>query len=81
MTHALQRRAYYLSGINESLNLEIQPLGLRTICFDFGYFRTEFLTADHRAPQVSRIPDYKPMTHAVNSALEGTPCLLVSYIT
>ncbi|GLB33166.1 putative short-chain dehydrogenases reductases (SDR) family protein [Lyophyllum shimeji] len=57
--------------ISASLHEEISPLGLRSICFDFGYFRTAFLTADHRAPQISRIPDYKPMTDKANAALEA----------
>ncbi|KAF8075755.1 hypothetical protein FPV67DRAFT_1469077 [Lyophyllum atratum] len=62
---------FALRGISSSLHDEISPLGLRSICVDFGYFRTAFLNADHRAPQVSRIQDYKPMTDKANAALEA----------
>ncbi|KAG6838646.1 hypothetical protein H0H87_002618, partial [Tephrocybe sp. NHM501043] len=57
--------------ISLSLHDEISSLGLRSLCADFGYFRTAFLTSDHRAPQLSRIADYKPVTDASNAALEG----------
>lgn len=56
-------------GISESLDVEISPLGLRSTCIDFGYFRTEFLTPDHRKPQVSRISDYAEVTGRVNDIL------------
>ncbi|KAL1725378.1 hypothetical protein EV714DRAFT_221409 [Schizophyllum commune] len=58
-----------LRGINESLHSEIAPLGLRSVCFDFGYFRTKFLTADHRTPYEPRIEDYREATEKVNQAL------------
>ncbi|KAF9461445.1 hypothetical protein BDZ94DRAFT_1167682 [Collybia nuda] len=58
-------------GISETLHAEISPLGLRSICFDFGYFRTSFLTSDHRAPVVSRIPDYKPIVEKSEAALQA----------
>ena len=66
-----------LRGINESLHAEIAPLGLRSVCFDFGYFRTKFLTADHRTPYEPRIEDYREATEKVNQALLGKwhPCL------
>ncbi|KAG6815785.1 hypothetical protein H0H87_011378 [Tephrocybe sp. NHM501043] len=60
-----------LRGISLSLHDEISSLGLRSICAEFGYFRTAFLTSDHRAPKVSRIADYKPVTDASNAALEA----------
>ncbi|KAG6909214.1 hypothetical protein DXG01_001521 [Tephrocybe rancida] len=62
---------FALRGISTTLDEEISPLGLRSICAEFGYFRTAFLMADHRAPQVSRIADYKPITDAGNAALEA----------
>ncbi|TRM59859.1 hypothetical protein BD626DRAFT_461923 [Schizophyllum amplum] len=58
-----------LRGINESLHAEISPLGLRSVCFDFGYFRTSFLTPDHRSLYESRIEDYREMTERANQAL------------
>ncbi|TDL22862.1 NAD(P)-binding protein [Rickenella mellea] len=60
---------YALRGIGETLHAEISPLGLRSLVIEPGYFRTEFLAADNRAPQVSRIADYKPMTEKANEAL------------
>jgi len=53
---------YAIRGISESLHLEISPLGLRSIVFEPGYFRTDLLTGDNRAPLISRIPDYKAIT-------------------
>ncbi|KAF8325039.1 hypothetical protein F5887DRAFT_1065473 [Amanita rubescens] len=44
--------------INRSLHAEISPLGLRSICFNLGGFRTPFLTPDHYTPYESRIVDY-----------------------
>lgn len=60
-----------LRGISETLHDEISPLGLRSVCVDFGYFRTSFLESDQRAPKVSRIPDYKETSEAVEAALQA----------
>ncbi|KAJ6596158.1 hypothetical protein DFH09DRAFT_1024016 [Mycena vulgaris] len=60
---------YTLRGISESLHLEIAPLGLRSTCIDFGYFRTTFLDPAHRAPYVPRIEDYNEMSARANDAL------------
>ncbi|KAF8652302.1 hypothetical protein AX16_004460 [Volvariella volvacea WC 439] len=60
---------YTLRGIATTLDAELKPLGLRASCIDFGYFRTEFLTGDHRKPHISRILDYKPMSDAAGAAL------------
>jgi len=49
-------------AISDSMNQEIAPLGLQSIIFEPGYFRTDFLTADNRAPYISRIADYEPIT-------------------
>ena len=51
-----------VAGLSESLNTEIRPLGLRSICIDLGYFRTSFLDPNNRAPYTNRIADYKPIT-------------------
>lgn len=58
-----------IRGINESLHAEISPLGLRSVCFDFGYFRTSFLTPEHRTPYDPRIEDYREMTTGANQVL------------
>ncbi|KAK0205592.1 hypothetical protein DFS33DRAFT_780846 [Desarmillaria ectypa] len=60
-----------LRGISETLNVEVSPLGLRSICIDFGYFRTSFLTPDHRKPFVPRIDDYREITEKVENALQA----------
>ncbi|KAK0205571.1 hypothetical protein DFS33DRAFT_1429367 [Desarmillaria ectypa] len=60
-----------LRGISETLNVEVAPLGLRSICIDLGYFRTSFLTADHRKPYVSRIDDYQELTGKVEAAFQA----------
>lgn len=52
-------------ALSVSLHDEISPLGLRSICFEPGYFRTNFLTADNRGPDKSRISDYQEITNAV----------------
>lgn len=48
-------------GLSESLHEEISPLGLRSICFEPGYFRTRLLTTDNRGPDKTRIPDYRDL--------------------
>ncbi|KAF9021171.1 NAD-P-binding protein [Hymenopellis radicata] len=51
---------FAIRGLSESLHLEIAPLGLRSICFDFGAFRTNFLsvgTFDRSG--VSNIEEYQ----------------------
>ncbi|KAF8996335.1 short chain dehydrogenase [Cyathus striatus] len=60
-----------LRGVSETLHDEISPLGLRSVCVDFGYFRTSFLESDQRAPAVSRISDYQPIHDRVEKAFEA----------
>ncbi|KDR71144.1 hypothetical protein GALMADRAFT_144209 [Galerina marginata CBS 339.88] len=62
---------FALRGISETLHDEISPLGLRSVCIDPGYFRTAFLQSDQRAPQVSRIVDYKEISERVEANLQG----------
>ncbi|KAJ7598473.1 short chain dehydrogenase [Mycena floridula] len=69
-----------LKGLSMTLDDEISPLGLRSCCIDYGYFRTSFLNADHRKPYVPRISDYKETTgrieakfQAVNNKQPGDP--------
>jgi len=70
-THSKCRLSKVYIGISETLHDEISPLGLRSVCVDFGYFRTSFLEAEQRAPKVSRIPDYKETSDKVEAALQG----------
>jgi len=58
-------------GLSETLHAEICPIGLRSICIDFGYFRTSFLNAEHRMPHVGKIADYKEVTEAYERDLQG----------
>ncbi|KAI3614232.1 serine 3-dehydrogenase [Moniliophthora roreri] len=57
--------------VSASLHDEIAPLGLRSICIDFGYFRTAFLNPDHRKPYIPRIQDYNEVTGEYEAALQG----------
>jgi len=59
-----------LRGISQSLNDEIKHLGLKSICIDFGFFRTSVLEADKRTPKVSRIPDYQETCDKMEKILE-----------
>ncbi|SJL13117.1 related to ketoreductases [Armillaria ostoyae] len=61
-----------LRGISETLHAEVSPLGLRSICLDFGYFRTAFLSPDHRKPYVTKIDDYREITEKVESGLQAS---------
>ena len=60
-----------LRGINESLHAEIAPLGLRSVCFDFGYFRTNLLADDHLGAGKERIAEYKPVNDEHVARLRG----------
>ncbi|KAJ2921724.1 hypothetical protein H1R20_g15370, partial [Candolleomyces eurysporus] len=76
-----------LRGISETLNDEISPLGLRSVCIDLGYFRTSFLGGTQRGPPVSRIPDYQPLTEAAEARFQayngkqpGNPAIAVELL-
>ena len=60
-----------VEGLSESLNAEIEPLGLRSILLEPGYFRTEFLTPDHRAPYKALIADYQEAVGRSDDALRA----------
>ncbi|KAF8190060.1 short chain dehydrogenase [Pholiota molesta] len=60
-----------LRGISSSLHDEISPLGLRSICLDFGYFRTSFLAPDQRKPKVARISDYQAESEHLEAILQA----------
>ncbi|KAJ7303481.1 hypothetical protein DFH08DRAFT_722164 [Mycena albidolilacea] len=60
---------YTLRGISETLHLEVAPLGLRSTCIDFGYFRTTLLDPNHRKPYVPRIKDYNEMSKKADDVL------------
>ncbi|KAG5735327.1 hypothetical protein E4T56_gene11047 [Termitomyces sp. T112] len=57
-------------GLSTTLHAEISPLGLRSVCTEFGYFRTPILATAHHVPQGARIPDYQSVTDADNAFME-----------
>ncbi|KAF9560041.1 short chain dehydrogenase [Agrocybe pediades] len=61
-----------LRGLSETLHEEISPLGLRSICIDFGYFRTPMLQPGRRQERVERIVDYKEIVDAQEERLQRT---------
>jgi len=60
-----------IRGLAESLSMEVTPLGLRVLNIEPGYFRTEFLTPNHRAPMTGRISDYNAITSQGDAGLSG----------
>lgn len=42
-------------GISESMDVELSPFGLRSLCIEPGYFRTKAVDPANRAPYVNRI--------------------------
>ena len=61
--------------ISEGLHEEISPLGLRSLIFEPGYFRTDLLIADNRANYSGQIPDYEPIIRPKLDVLDGSPDL------
>ncbi len=75
-TRYVQRCFFFCSkltplGINRSLHAEISPLGLGSICFNLGGFRTSFLTPDHYTPYESRILDYVETATQADESFKG----------
>ncbi|KAJ3508792.1 hypothetical protein NLJ89_g5561 [Agrocybe chaxingu] len=48
-----------LRGVSQSLHDEISPLGLRSLCIDFGYFRTAILQNGRLVTHESALADYQ----------------------
>ncbi|CAA7268728.1 unnamed protein product [Cyclocybe aegerita] len=48
-----------LRGVSQSLHDEISPLGLRSLCVDFGYFRTAILQSERLVTRESTLADYQ----------------------
>jgi hypothetical protein len=53
------------------MDLEISPLGLRSICIEPGFFRTEILSENNKPSYAAKIADYKEIVEAHNSILVG----------
>ncbi|KAG7451856.1 NAD-P-binding protein [Guyanagaster necrorhizus] len=61
-------------GISESMDMEVSPLGIRSINIEPGYFQTKIVDPNNRSPYVDRIEDYRPMIGAINdicTSLDG----------
>jgi len=60
-----------LRGVSLSLHGEVSPIGLRSICVNFGYFRTAGIEPGHLATKLSTIPDYKELADSVNGSIQA----------
>ncbi|KDQ56698.1 hypothetical protein JAAARDRAFT_157871 [Jaapia argillacea MUCL 33604] len=58
-------------ALSQTLNVEISPLGLRSICVELGAFRTAFLSAGSRSSYTPRIDDYKQITTRSTAGVEA----------
>lgn len=58
-------------GAVETLNLEVKPLGIRTLLVEPGFFRTDLLNADNTVYINSKIDDYKPVTEQLFGTFKG----------
>ncbi|TFY71380.1 hypothetical protein EVG20_g1624 [Dentipellis fragilis] len=56
-------------SLSMALDNELGPLGLRSMNFEFGYFRTTFLAPSQRTESTTRIKDYDEACGAAAAAL------------
>ncbi|KAH9477890.1 Oxidoreductase BOA17 [Psilocybe cubensis] len=61
---------FAIRGISDTLHEEIAPFGLRSICFDFGAFRT---------PIIEKLPKWVPILDAYKDAGESANATLLAY--
>ncbi len=61
-----------MSGIAETMDMEISPFGLRSINIEPGYFRSKFIDANNRRPYDNAIEDYKATMEAMNEIFKCT---------
>ena len=67
--------------MSESLRQEIEPLGLKCICIEPGYFRTEFLQPGNRTGTASKgYDDYKEIREKAVAGVEGMCLPTLSHI-
>ncbi|PPQ72168.1 hypothetical protein CVT26_006887 [Gymnopilus dilepis] len=69
-----------MRGISQSIHGEISPLGLRSICVEFGHTRTAVLEPERRKHKGTAIPNYEDVvnrmeasTQAMNGKQPGDP--------
>ncbi|KAF4776019.1 hypothetical protein HER10_EVM0002819 [Colletotrichum scovillei] len=60
-----------LRGAVETLNLEVAPLGLKTLLVEPGFSRTELLNAHNTVYVDTKIPDYKPIVDPLYAQFKG----------
>ncbi|KAI3554650.1 retinol dehydrogenase [Colletotrichum abscissum] len=60
-----------LRGAVEALNLEVAPLGLKTLLVEPGFFRTELLNANNTVYVDTKNPDYKPIVDPLSAQFKG----------
>jgi NAD(P)-dependent dehydrogenase (short-subunit alcohol dehydrogenase family) len=60
-----------LEGWTESLAIEIEPFGVKTMLVEPGFFRTELLTPDSTTFAQPSIPDYADRSKATSDAWSG----------
>jgi NAD(P)-dependent dehydrogenase (short-subunit alcohol dehydrogenase family) len=60
-----------LEGWTESLAIEIEPFGVKTMLVEPGFFRTELLTPDSTTFAQPSIPDYAERSKATSDAWRG----------
>jgi len=67
-----QASKHAVRGLSESLRQEIEPLGLRSICIEPGFFRTEFLQPGNRTASVAHgFDDYKEKRQAAIASADA----------
>ncbi|KAH8093857.1 hypothetical protein BXZ70DRAFT_948182 [Cristinia sonorae] len=67
-----QASKHAVRALSESLRLEIEPLGLRSICIEPGFFRTNFLKPGNRTTGVSEgFEDYRERKKEAAAALDA----------
>lgn len=53
----------------EALRAEMSPFNIEVTCIDPGFFRTNFLTSDHKVTAQKHLPEIDPGTGAMRDAL------------
>ncbi|KZL68041.1 estradiol 17-beta-dehydrogenase [Colletotrichum tofieldiae] len=60
-----------LSGAVETLDLEVRPLGIKTIIVEPGFFRTELLNESNTVYVDTEIDEYKPVVSKLYAQFKG----------